>query len=677
MGLGNIILDPAEVAIEGRTELPLEGAGLSIYYEGLDFGDQEIRTFMAEGLFGSTPIDHDWPLRTIKIPLIVRAYGTETFDDIRAKLEAKIARINEDGGGWLKRILPSGRHIFADLVEAKLHLSASWLAENRNIDREATLELQALPDFYGDEITESTFEGTGDAAQTLKVKGTLPARITSLKVEDKSGLDQYGLGFHLRCRNYSSASTAAWAYEAEALTPLDIAAEVALSGASGGNAIRHNNLGTEWTPVLSTNLKAGTYLTHKGLYDVWVRVYTTSATLPWLRFVWDVGDIVAPSENTQIQIPGLKGFYLVNLGQIMLRSVPFGEHRWQGVIQARGETGGENVYIDRLRLFCGDEASGILSGTPASVTPVAASYLVRDEYLQSPGAATGKTAAIGGVYAKVTNSDTTDYEVDESQRLKRAAISDTGTIGTLSLKGCGLGTPVEATSLTGLFDFAVEGTLSSGFKIGWIVSYVNNTNFVVAYLTFNPTPKGLNIPVQLNIVRADGTNLGKVASPHGLTTLTNPKGSIMVVVRGNRLHAFTAGEGEDLAEALNVEDSMIGAKGKVYVYDENSSATAANRWYDNLSMWVPQNDPVIYGSKSLRITSSGMYRASEDGKSSGSVAYPGSDLPRLPISGAEERLVEIAIKPSRGDFATIPDGGLDKSVSQLSYRPCFAEVPSS
>lgn len=677
MGAQNIILDPSEVAIEGRKELPLEGGGIRIYYEGLDFGDQEIRAFMAEGRFGSTPIDHDWPLRTIKIPLVIRAYGTETFDDIRVKLEAKVARINEDGGGWLKRVLSSGRHIFADLVEAKLHLSASWLAENRAVDREAMLELQALPDFYGDEITEASAEGTGDITQTVKAKGTLPARVTSLKIEDKSGHEQYGLAFALRSRNYSAAETAKWVYEAEALTPLDVASEVALSGASGGQTVRHNNLGTDWTPVLSTNLKAGTYLTHKGLYDVWARVYTTSERPPWLRLVWDMGDIISPEENRQMQVPGTKSFYLVNLGQINLGSVMNGGQRWRGVLQARGESGGENVYIDRLYFFCGDEASGVLKGTTAVVTPVAATYLARDAYNQSKGAATGKSAEIGGAYSAVTNSDADDFEVDEAtHRLKRTTKSDTGTVGAVGLKGRGIGVAGEYTNLAFTLNFALEGTLSTEIRIGQILSYVSNTNFVAVFITARKVFGLETLYPFLSIVRADGTTLRNQSFPPGMKSLLNPKGKILSVVRGNQLQVFTAAEGGTLEEAWSVEDSMIGAKGRAFIYDQNSSASEAARWYDSFGIWVPQNDPVMFANKSVRISSQEAQRATEDGESSASVAFPSADLPRLPVAGPEERPVELVVKPSRGNFEALPDSALDKSLMQIGYRPCWAEIPS-
>ena len=359
-----LVLNPEEVATAGRVETSLEDptSGIRVFHEGLDFGDVEIKAYQAEGHFGSSPIDHDWPARTIKIPLIIRPAEGLSFDAQRSRLEARVAEINNEGGGWLKRVLPSGKHIFADLVEAKLHLSVDWLTENRDIDRGATLELVAKPDLYEEEEELEVHEGTGDLAFTEVIKGTMPARVSSLIVTDTSGNDQKGLLWHFRGRNYDSAETAEWAYNAEALELLDLAEKATLSGSYGTKAVKHPNLSTEWTPVLGTTIGGEEFLTHVGVYDVWARVYSTSTELPWLRLLWDLGDMIAPSENVQVQVPGKEAFYDVYLGQINLRTLPFGDQRWKGVIYARGEEGGENVWIDRLRFVCADEKLGGVAG---------------------------------------------------------------------------------------------------------------------------------------------------------------------------------------------------------------------------------------------------------------------------------------------------------------------------
>lgn len=186
--------------------------------------------------------------------------------------------------------------------------------------------------------------------------GDHPGRVR-LEVEEGSGADQLGLVYGIRCRHYSAAATAALVYPAQSLTPLDAAANATVNSVA---CVRHQSLAAAWTPVLSTNLTAGTFLTHTGTYRVWARVYSTSAVPPSVRFIYDVGDMTNPEENASVAIPAASNFYLLDLGQVRLDKGPAGTHRWQGVIQAKGAVGGENVSIARLWLVPVDEGYGKL-----------------------------------------------------------------------------------------------------------------------------------------------------------------------------------------------------------------------------------------------------------------------------------------------------------------------------
>jgi hypothetical protein len=427
-----VILDPAEVAIEGREELDLHNGAILIRPEGIDWGQSEIEAFMAKQKVGERVIDYVLPNRVITIPLLLGGEGSgEDYDAARVALEAKVSRINEDGGGWLKRELiggsygEAGKYLFADIEKATLKLGDDTKAILDAVDDQAELILEALPDFYGDWVEGEVHEGIGDVSWTEQIKGNLPGRV-DLGVTEKSEKRQSGLAWHFRRAHYSAAGTANWAYEAEALTKLDAAAEIELAGASGTKVIRHNKLGTDWTPVLSTNLKAGTYLTHSGLYDVWVRIFTTSEELPWLRLVYGVGDTVNAAPNQQVQIPGINNFYLVPLGQVNLGEMAVASHRWQGLIQARGSVGGENISIDRLWFLDDYESSGVVTAkNPFGIG--SNTYKVRDEFNQAAGVLTGQTAAVGGTYVVLTNSDADDFATTGTE-ITRASVSDTGTL---------------------------------------------------------------------------------------------------------------------------------------------------------------------------------------------------------------------------------------------------------
>lgn len=666
-----LILDPAEVALADRAELDLHADNIRVLPEGIDWGTAEIEAYMAQQQMGESVIDYRLPNRIIKIPLILGATGD--FDAARLAIQAKVSRINEEGG-WLKRELiggsygEAGSRLFCDLVKATLKMGGSIYVASSGFDPDAELELEALPDFYGEQETLGKHEGTGDLSFTEQIKGNLPARV-DIEVTNQSVQDQRGLGWCLRCTNYDSAATASWAYEAEALTPLDIAAEFSVSGASGGKVIRHANLGTDWTPVLSTNLKGGGYLTHAGVYDVWVRAYATSEQPPWLRLAYDVGDMAGAVVNEQVQIPGFKNFYLVNLGQINLRRAPMGQHRWQGTIQARGLSGGEVVYIDRLYFFDAVEGSGVLTSSMETEIGISA-YSGRDEFRQTAGALTGKSAAVGGTYAALSKSATTDFEVDATNHLlARTAKEDKGTLAGGLMKGRAVGLALSLGATVAKVDFhkTYEGEEHTP---GLLVRAVDTSNFLAI---FGNTKTGNWVVYQVvgNVATGlMGKVLGKDAST-GWRTLT-------VAVQGGFFEAYLSnysgskplfsGYSAALTEAL--------ASGGVYVYDEYRGTAAVTRQYDNLRVWSPQGDAVIYGSRAAHLTTKGHFREDPTGAALGPVAYQNSDLPRLPVSGPEERPVEVALKVSRGDFSALPDAGIDAVAAQIIYRPCWSYVPS-
>lgn len=405
-----VVLNPEEVAPEDRVETDLHKENILVGESGIDWGQAAIDAFMAQLSIGAIPIDSQIPNRIVEIPLLLGARGD--YDAARIAMQAEVGRINEDGGTLKREIIggsygEAGKHVFADIVKASLVLSGDTSSVIDALDSNAKLELETLPDFYGDLIALSAFEGTGGASSTYQIKGNMPGRL-DLSVTDLSGNAQLGLAWFFRCRNYSSAGTAAWALEAEALTRKLGAEEKALSGASGGSAVLHPNLSTIWTPILSTNI-GSEYLTHAGIYDVWARVYTKTTPTPWLRLVYDVGDLIAPTELLPVRIPTAETFYLVNLGQINLRRSPLGTHRWEGILQGYGEEVGAGVYIDKLFFFCGDEGSGILSGTEQLV--VGAEPVARDSFLQSSGKLATKKADTGQEWSGAGDAD--DFEVVE------------------------------------------------------------------------------------------------------------------------------------------------------------------------------------------------------------------------------------------------------------------------
>ncbi|HEV2790115.1 MAG TPA: hypothetical protein VGV69_02305 [Solirubrobacterales bacterium] len=678
-----LVLDPAEVATAGRAELDLHSGPIQVREAGIDWGQAEVEAFMAQHELGDSPVDYRLPNRVIAIPLVLGAEGD--YDAARLALQAKVSRINQEGG-WLKRELiggsygAAGSRLYCDLVKATLKYGGSSFAAGNGVDPDAELVLEALPDFYGDPIEGSLFEGTGDATATFQVKGNLPGRV-DLAAYEKASRDQRGLAWAFRCRNYSAASNARLAYNAEALKPLGSATLGNLTGAYGGKAITAS-LGSEWTPVLD-NTMSGVYPAHVGLYDVWVRVSCSEPGRPWLRFVYDVGDLIDPTVNEPVRVPGPTSFYLLNLGQVNLREAPVGPHRWIGMVQGRrAPSNGRWVSVDRIWYLPADEGSGVLRHSP-SFKMGTGGFTARDRFWEREGALAGRTADLGGTYVALTGSDTTDFTVEPLSftfSAQRNAVSDTGFFGN-TRKGRAVGLPVNMTDTALSYDFSISGT-TTDVRFGQLVRVAGAKKYLLVY--FERLSGGSSsqwVPKVWRQNEASGTVL---PLPNDLVTEFQSSagtisGRLLTCVIGDQLTVMVAPPGSSNFEVVMRarDNDLAGAlsSGGVYIFDENSGAGSSMRRYSNLAAWVPDPDAVVYADREAHLTSKGMFRQDRSGTVVGEVSYPQSDLPRVPFSGAESRPVEAILKPSRGDFAAVPDAGIDKVAARLTYRPCWSNIP--
>lgn len=394
-----IVLDPAEVTGDPDGELVITSNDpdspfdirISSATDGVDWGDLAIEAAMAElATVGTVPVDYSIPNRVIDTKLKIQATQDTTFAQARGKLQAKVAKL-QDQGGWIKRELPGVGAVCADVVQAALKLPGDWMQAHRDLQMEAPLTLESLPDWWEMEwVQAGSISGSnGQAVGLLEgVRGAFPrGNRCRIVVDGDDTHDQLGVMWGVRRRHYSPV--AALVYEAEALTPLDQATVETLSGASGGSVIRHNNLGTSWTPVCAIPAAE-----HTGSYRLWARVYTTSATPPQLRAIYGVGG-GAVEELAPAQIPGTSNFYLVDLGEFRLDQAPVGPNRWDGQIQAQGAAGGENSHVDRIWLQPLDEGAGRLVDSPLAI-PGLSLFAVRDEFNQTAGGLHGKSLAAAG-----------------------------------------------------------------------------------------------------------------------------------------------------------------------------------------------------------------------------------------------------------------------------------------
>jgi hypothetical protein len=654
-----IVLDPEEVAI-GRIEVDIHDGAIQVGPDGPDWGDYEVNAFMAKQEMGEVAVDEEIPNRTITIPLVLGATGD--FDAARIAISAWAAKVNHQGGGHLKRELIGGSYgeagskLFADCVKASLKLGGGTVQARDGIDPDALLTIEALPDFYGEWVEEEAFEGVGDAAETFQILGTLPGR-AEITVTEKSGRNQAGLPWHFRREGYSPE--APWAMNVEEWELLGSAGKAALAGSAGSKVVTHSALGTNWTPVAAKTMP------HHGAYEVIVRAYTTSPTSPEARLLYDLGDLIDPSENVAVKIPGANGYYLVSLGQVNLEELPIGEHRWRAMLQARGAAGGENISFDRIWFRSILESSGKPSA-PRRVTQGIAPPLVFDGFNQSAGNVTGKAPQVGSAYQVASGSASGDYQVDATNhRLTRATTNDGGTI-TEFLLGRAIG---AGTGKLGDFSAAVDFVSLpqiTGVYAGLIFRYADAENFAIAFLS--------------NWLALVYKVIGKVPTAINYAALggaSSASGRMELRVVGDEATVTFAGD-----EALTVKDADLATggvleKGRVMLYDQNASATPATRIYDNYEISAPTYDAVNFANRKACLSYRGLYREGpEGGGAYGPMARQLSDLPRVPVSGPEGLPVELAVMTSRSDLDVIADAGRDPLAVGFRYRPCWPSVPA-
>lgn len=145
MSVTDVVLDPPEVAVN-RTALSLNTGAINVTQDGIDWGDAEIEAYMADAKLGQIPIDFRVPNRVVRIPLLLGADGAAGFQLARSQLKAKVALFQREGG-WISRA--SG--LYADVVNAKLTMPDR--RGHQGLEADVVLTLEAIPDFYGDEIT--------------------------------------------------------------------------------------------------------------------------------------------------------------------------------------------------------------------------------------------------------------------------------------------------------------------------------------------------------------------------------------------------------------------------------------------------------------------------------------------------------------------------------------------
>jgi hypothetical protein len=675
-----IVLDPVELMPE-RFQVDITPWVKA--EPGVEWGDANVVPYKAQGERGEQVIDFKLENRQIGIPLALRTQGGTSFATIRSTVQAVVARWMSEGG-VIRRTTKAGGTVYADIPIAGMAQGGNFLQALERGDTDAELHLEAIPDFYEPEV-ELTSSEEKTLPELIKVipdpGGDMPARVR-LVVEEKQGVDQKGLIWAFRSRYYSAAATAKSAYSATELQPLGEAAKEAVTGATGGTAVSNTALPAVWTPVVGTNLGGTAWLTHQGTYRIKARLRSPQGTAVSARFVWDVGDLVNPTENKAFTFPAGSAWFDADLGEVRLQAPPVGTYRWQGQIQAKGTEGGEDINVDRIWIVNSDEGMGVLSAPPQSSSSQETIKAWDNFNTTTAGTITGKVAPLGGTWAGA--GDAVGFTVDTTNKwITREEKSDADQkTGYFARLGTFTAAKVEVA-----LDLKLDENLAEAPMMGGaFFRYTNTSNWGFAGIQSN-SGEGFGDrywPVVYKCVAGTLTRLGNGASiGKGLWK------SMRVTVDASGNVAFYLGnQGATLGLVLALTDSVFASAGTLEtggfgIYDVKvSSGVSVIRRYDNLYVYAPAvsspiSDAVLYASQKAQLTTKGMYRLDPGGTAYGPVSRVIGDLPRLPAGGLENRSTELFLKWSRGDFEQVADSAIDDGAVKVFANRSWLTVPGT
>ena len=427
----------------------------------------------------------------------------------------------------------------------------------------------------------------------------------------------------------AAAAIQTWFVDAAACVP----------GVVAPNYFDGDSPGYQWSGTAgnSTSSQTAVPLTHRGSYRVWARVLSPSQ--PSVRFAWGVGSLAAPVYNDAVQLalsPTASG-QLIDLGEIRLDAPPVGPMQWFGTVQALADPGGTTVQIDELAFQPLDDGGGRLianSNVPPSIQTTPASL-------------------------PLTGADST---------------------------GAGTIPWINPTFIQADDGFAT----AAGFNANGQISHtLQATNFGFAIPT-TATILGIMVRVKRwaqvagRVIDASVKLTSPGTADKKITTSTWTTGPSDIVVYGgsNDLWggAFTPANLNASTFGVSFSATLLTGSGA----QANVDAIYVSVYYTLASGIVVVGDAVMYATTATPdqvncvLSTDGMFRNDPTGTVYGEVSRVIGDLPRLPVSGMENRPVEVFLRlsPTYLGPSANPDV-LGPKVNNLRvyYRPSYLFPP--
>ena len=411
----------------------------------------------------------------------------------------------------------------------------------------------------------------------------------------------------------------------------------AISATCSGAGADVGYIGNVYITVYFTPTAPVAPLTHQGTYRVWARCFSSTSFQPLFRLQWGAGSLSAPITNDTVQIPSpASGYYLLDLGVISIDPSQIAPSQWFGVIQAQVPQQNALAAIEKIYFQPLDETAG------------------KCIYLNSPPASSAQTVNTApGVGA------------------------DSASTGNLAWTN-----PTLITALDGNFATIALGPTGGGSNQS---HYLEGTTYGFSIPT-TATILGIQVQVSLNMpVNAGSVTTSNVIMIKGGVVTATTWHVTNLPVSGGANVVWTYGGPTDLANIAwapsDINASNFGAafwiaESALFSQTVNVDCIQITVWYTLTSGFTVAQDAVVFASKTAEIRTDGQVRAQGSGNVYGPIAQKIGDQPRIPVSGLENRPVELFAKPSRGDLASIPDVNMDAFNVQVVYRPTFLYVGS-
>lgn len=675
-----IVLDPtSEDATNSPLTLAVTGAGsIRVVSHSYPQPAQDVTFSGSADSEGDQRVSARYRNREISVTLELLETTHALLRTSLASLLAKLTKLQREGGTF-QRTMETGEVVVFDVLTVQGTNPSFDLTYYLGKVTQIEVTFICKPLGRGAEQTVSAQAETTNPVNVYTVSNVLGdvEAIGRLTVTDTQAQDQFFVMWGAQSKNRDTSANAALFYEAEGRTALGGASSTARSGASGGNVLRHSNLTPVYQAIMSTQATGGgAHLQHIGRFQVWARVFDSNATIGNvdLVFEWAQGDFIRRVQNPAVSAPVIGHFALINFGQIELEKVATGTQRWEGRILARSSVVGDDIDIDCLFFMPVDDGYGEAAGnlTYQSIS----TFSARDEFDQTAGALTGKTAAVGGAWGGAGDAD--DFAVNATTKTaERSAAGDT-TLGRYVVTTANLTNTIVQTN----FSVApINSALSASIGWGVLARYTNTSNTVVAKVeNALGSVSGWRLIV-LKYVGGVASELLTLAisplSPNTTYTLRYQ------VDAGGRWAvwlfptAAVAGSptwsGQD--DAMRTGGTL--ASGVTGIYHINTSATNVTVSFDNYAAGVPTNDAAVYASRALQVRHDRVIRQDSAGAVYSRVSrYEGDHLLVQP-AGAEGRSTRFAVKASRNDPYFMGDIAIDDLTVQLHYTPRWLVVPGS